>query len=581
MKLRNDLFVLTFAAFMYCSSIFAGNNTAQLATAWSTDSFITFEPNIEVADYTLRITTPTGEQFQMHFDGTEVPYFQVQDFDFLDDGLYQFELVGSPILSNEAKAWMLEQREAGMKVSHETLREQGFIGETPMVLSGNFRIQQGQVFESQNTLEEATELVAAKSDLKDETPAGGSVVTDQDEGDRAQVYATDLIVQGSECVGMDCTTSESFGSDTIRLKENNLRIKFDDTSASGSFPSNDWMLVANDTNNGGDSYFAIQDVTGNKTPFKISAGVSNNALVVDAEGDVVIGSSSGNMELNIQDGDSPGLRIYQDTSNGYSQQIWDVAGNETNFFVRDITAGSKIPFKILPGADHNQLVISGSNRVGVGTNTPSTRFHIKADDAEQTIENSDTTSVSDRNLLTLKSNGGSRVEFVNTNLSDKTWQIANPNNRDYLQFTLLDSGAVEMTLSESGDLDVYNNITAGGTITSTSDRNAKENFKPISHQDILNKVSSMEILEWNYIKDQDETRHIGPMAQDFHAAFGVGLDNKHISMVDMDGVALASIKALNEKVDAKEATIQELKAQNDALAEKLSRIEALLQRLEK
>ena len=53
------------------------------------------------------------------------------------------------------------------------------------------------------------------------------------------VHATDTIIQGSLCTGVDCTTGESYGFDTIRLKENNLRIKFMDTSASGSFPTND------------------------------------------------------------------------------------------------------------------------------------------------------------------------------------------------------------------------------------------------------------------------------------------------------------------------------------------------------
>lgn len=53
-----------------------------------------------------------------------------------------------------------------------------------------------------------------------------------------QVIADNLIVQGSLCVGLDCLSTESFGFDTIRLKENNLRIKFQDTSV-GAFPSND------------------------------------------------------------------------------------------------------------------------------------------------------------------------------------------------------------------------------------------------------------------------------------------------------------------------------------------------------
>jgi hypothetical protein len=74
-----------------------------------------------------------------------------------------------------------------------------------------------------------------------------------------QVIADDLIVQGSLCVGFDCANNENFGFDTIRLKENNLRIKFEDTSA-GSFPSNDWQLTANDSASGGQNRFSIDDV---------------------------------------------------------------------------------------------------------------------------------------------------------------------------------------------------------------------------------------------------------------------------------------------------------------------------------
>jgi len=76
-----------------------------------------------------------------------------------------------------------------------------------------------------------------------------------------QVIADDLIIQGSACVGFDCVNGESFGFDTIRLKENNLRIKFEDTSISASFPSNDWQLTANDTTNGG-----AKESFGNKLP---------------------------------------------------------------------------------------------------------------------------------------------------------------------------------------------------------------------------------------------------------------------------------------------------------------------------
>ena len=66
-----------------------------------------------------------------------------------------------------------------------------------------------------------------------------------------QVILDDLIVDGSICVGQDCVNGESFGFDTLRLKENNLRVKFQDTSSTSSFPQRDWQITANDSANGG------------------------------------------------------------------------------------------------------------------------------------------------------------------------------------------------------------------------------------------------------------------------------------------------------------------------------------------
>src|SRR5207253_5104914 len=86
------------------------------------------------------------------------------------------------------------------------------------------------------------------------------------------VEADDVIIQGSLCVGLDCVNNESFGFDTIRLKENNTRIKFDDTSTSTGFPNDDWQLTANDSASGGANKFSIEDITGSKGPFTITPG---------------------------------------------------------------------------------------------------------------------------------------------------------------------------------------------------------------------------------------------------------------------------------------------------------------------
>ena len=136
----------------------------------------------------------------------------------------------------------------------------------------------------------------------------------------AQVFVTDVIVQGSLCVGFDCINGENFGSDTIRLKENNLRIHFDDTSNSASFPANDWRITINDTTNGGDSYFSIDDATAGRSVFKVKAGAQANSIYVDNIGRVGLGTSNPVVELQITDGDSPTLRLEQDSSSGFTAQ---------------------------------------------------------------------------------------------------------------------------------------------------------------------------------------------------------------------------------------------------------------------
>jgi len=72
------------------------------------------------------------------------------------------------------------------------------------------------------------------------------------------------------------------------------------------------------------------------------------------------------------------------------------------------------------------------------------------------------------------------------------------------------------------------------------------------------------LTTWNF-KVDSATKHLGPMAQDFYAAFGVGPDDKHIATVDADGVALAAIQGLNQKLEQKETEVRELKQRLEAL----------------
>lgn len=232
------------------------------------------------------------------------------------------------------------------------------------------------------------------------------------------VINDDLIVTGSTCVGFDCTNGLSFGFDTHILKENNLRLFFDDTSTSASFPNNDWRLTANDTTNGGVSRFSIEDATAGRIPFTIRAGAPNNALYIDNGGRVGLGTSTPVVEMHITDGDTPTVRLDQNGNSGFTPQTWDVAGNETNFFIRDATNGSKLPFRIRPGAPTSSIDIAANGNVGMGTSNPATKLHLLGITGESNAVRLETTGTTIPKIWDIKVNKGTGRFTVTDDTTD-------------------------------------------------------------------------------------------------------------------------------------------------------------------
>ena len=76
------------------------------------------------------------------------------------------------------------------------------------------------------------------------------------------------------------------------------------------------------------------------------------------------------LDLHARTGNTPGLRLEQDNSGGFTAQTWDMAANEANFFIRDVTGGSRLPFRIRPGAPTSSIDIAASGNVGIGTGAP-------------------------------------------------------------------------------------------------------------------------------------------------------------------------------------------------------------------
>ena len=168
--------------------------------------------------------------------------------------------------------------------------------------------------------------------------------------------------------------------------------------------------------------------------------------------------------------------------------------------------------------------------------------------------------------------GGTWLNLVNNAASGHSWSLISSGNANgegpgKLLFRDASQGVV-MTLSTNGNVGIgtYNPTNKlmvgtarcdGSSWINASDRNLKQDFAPVNAQSILARVVNLPMQTWSYKAQPDQT-HLGPVAQDFRAAFNLGADDVSIATVDEGGVALAAIQGLNEIVKEKEAKISAL-----------------------
>jgi hypothetical protein len=122
----------------------------------------------------------------------------------------------------------------------------------------------------------------------------------------------------------------------------------------------------------------------------------------------------------------------------------------------------------------------------------------------------------------------------------------------------------------------------GGSWASSSDRSLKDNVAAVDGADILRRLSGIPITRWNFKAQAPDITHVGPMAQDFYAAFGLGEDERYINSADVDGIALVSIQALYQIVTAleqKTAAVDRKAAELDRKTADVERIAAGLEEL--
>jgi hypothetical protein len=123
-------------------------------------------------------------------------------------------------------------------------------------------------------------------------------------------------------------------------------------------------------------------------------------------------------------------------------------------------------------------------------------------------------------------------------------------------------------------------LSTAGIWVDVSDVNRKHRFAEVSGEDVLTRLRTLPITTWSYRVDADDVRHLGPTAQDFHAAFGLGSDPTTIAGIDEGGVALAAAQALERRSTDQDARITALEQRNAELEQQNAEMRARLERIE-
>jgi hypothetical protein len=300
--------------------------------------------------------------------------------------------------------------------------------------------------------------------------------------------------------------------------------------------------------------------------------------VFPANGNVGIGTTTPQAKLEIQggannDGTSDPRALAFGYWNGGGYRHWIRArhnavlgaGNAIDFFVNNSSSPGG---STGPGAGNVHVMTLDSGRLGIGTAAPAGRLHLV--DHQVDLRTSEGVSPDGwcRDGLTVNANPGvgfstMRVISYHNPVADRYLLSVDRVNDWYFRVrtdgvTFARNVQVENTLSTT-------------TLALTSDRHVKQDFQPVSPREIAAKVAALPITTWAYT-NSPSIRHLGPMAQDFKPAFGLGEDDKHISAGDGIGVALAAIQGLHQLVTEKDSEIAALKRELASVKQELASV---------
>ncbi len=584
----------TTIGFVVCLMVGAVAQEGDLAKVLMGPGRIEWQPSGEYAGLTLTVSMPDGQVIQDTFPSGTSPYLHTsKSRQHFPNGGYTWEL---QVAATDSPAVRTEEDAAGPKSMRSA--------PPAPVQSGHFRIVRGRI------------VRPAKVERDAEGPSGVTYAKPpaNTAGTKDQVIQDDQIIVGSGCFGQDCSNGESFGFDTIRLKENNLRIKFQDTSNSSSFPSNDWQITANDSSNGGQNKFSIDDIDGGRTPFTLEAGAPSHSLYVDDGGRLGLGTSTPVVDVHVVSGNTPTLRLEQNGSSGFTPQTFDVASNEANFFIRDATNGSTLPFRIQPGAPNNVLYLASDADVGIGTSSPDYPLHLWRDSSTPATfvaqrsgyatayMRADEDHVAFGSItehpVRIRVGAGTHSMVIEANTDGQVGIGTAPSHpvhlltpsdtnativaekdggakaymdasNSYASFGSITSDPVRLTVAgvwkmqfnadKSLQMASGGSCTAGGVWTSVSNRESKQDIHSLGAEEAMDALDGLEPVTYRYKAEQDET-YVGFISNDVPELVATN-DRKGMNPMDVAAV-------LTKVVQEQQKVIAELTSRIEQIEEK-------------
>ena len=533
--------ILTMLIVSFLAVTVNGQETASkpVADEMVGSSGISWVPRVNYSQLVLTISRPDGTVFSTTFESGKTPYVDLGSIlgNGYPDGSYTYELRVIPANAQKFRG----------ENEFNAARGEGLRSRKALTQSGYFFVRGGAIERPDEPEGSARQSLGTGNIAPDTSQEGLSGTSDI-------CYVDDLIVDGSLCVGFDCTCNYSFGFDTIVLKENNLRIFFDDTSSSGSFPNNDWRIVINDSANGGASYFGVEDSTAGRRVFTLEAGAPTHSLYVDDGGRVGFGTSTPVVDLHVKSGNTPALRLEQDGSSGFSPQTWDIAGNETNFFVRDVTNGSTLPFRIQPDAPSNVLTLRSDGKVGIGTWGPSYPVHL--------VTNSSTNA----EIVAERTSGA--TNFMSAGVS---FGFFGTTTNHPVRINVNGSWRMQLNADNSLAMQSGATCTAGGVWTSVSSREAKENIKSLTADEAIEALDGLNPVTFNYKAEKEES-YVGFIAEDVPELVA-SKDRKHLTSMDVAAVLTKVVQEQQKLNKVQQKSIEEQKKIISDLNKRIAELE--------